>query len=95
MLSEIAIEEEQAFGLQFEEHRVDELHHVEAPESWQETEDAGIEAHASQPSRGARHIDVPWVVLPEVAIGANHHIVAQRMEAFRQRSVDIAIFAKQ
>ena len=95
MTAQIAVEEEQAFGLQLEEHGVDELHDIVAPQAWQQAVESGCEHDASQLARATAHVDIAGIVFPEVAVGDDGHLVAQLAQAFGQRGVDIAIFAYQ
>ena len=82
-----------ALGLQLQKERVYQLHHVVAPELWQQGGQMGHISHAPQASRSPRQVDIAGIVFPEVAVGEHGHVVAQHFQSLGQCGVHIAVFA--
>ena len=93
MTAQIVVEEVEALGLQLEEHRVDELYDVIASQSGQQSVEACHEPDASPLARTAGHIDIARIVLPEVTVGNDADLVAQRAQRLSEGGVDVAVFA--
>ena len=91
--AQIVVEEIEALGLQLEEHGVDELYDVVAPQSWQQTIETCHEPDAAPLARSAGDIDIARVILPEVTVGNDADLVAQRAQRLSEGGVDVAVFA--
>jgi hypothetical protein len=93
MLPKIIIEEKQALGLQFEKHWINELHHIIIAHARQE----GVEfCHEKQTAHKAwlsRYINIPFITLPEVAIGDYRDLMSQFSQAIGKGGMNITIFA--
>ena len=93
MAAQIVVEEIEALGLQLEEHGVDELYDVVALQSRQQATEAHHELEATPLARSTGHIDIARIILPEVTVGNDADLVAQRAQSLSEGGVDVAIFA--
>ena len=66
-----------AFGLELEEHRIDELHDVIASHQWEQRVEPEHEPDAPDFPRMTGDVDVAGIVLPEIAVGDHGHPVSQ------------------
>ena len=95
MAAQIVVKPEQAFGLQLEEHGIDELYHVVASHPREQTVEPD---HQEQPSNLAwttGHVDIAWVVFPEVTVGYDDHLVSQRPQSLCEGGMHVAVFTEQ
>ena len=76
VLAQIVVEKEQSLGFQLEEHRIDELYYVVASHLGKKRPQLKHQTYSSQFPRFACHIDIAWIVFPEIAIGHDTHLVA-------------------
>ena len=90
---EVAVNREQPLGLEFEEHGVDDLNHVIASQSRQQTVDLGHQLDAAPLARLPCQVDVARVVFPEVAVRCHRHLVAQLTQAFGECPMYVAVFS--
>ena len=91
--AQVVVEEVEALGLQLEKHRIDELYDIVASQTGQQTIEACHEPNASPLAWTAGHIDIARIVLPEVAVGNDADLVAQRAQRLSEGGVDVAVFA--
>ena len=94
MTAQVTIEPEQALGLEFEEHGVDELDDIVTTKAGQQAIKAEQESDAAYGAWRAGDIDIAGIVLPEVAIGYNGNLVAQCAQTLSQRGMHVTIFSK-
>ena len=93
MAPQIAIDGLDALGLELKEHGVDKLHHIIAPQPWQQGAESHKVTEASPPARTTHEGEVAGIVFPEVAVGQDGDLMAQLAQAASQGPVYIAVFA--
>ena len=93
---EVTVDGQQPFGTQFEEHGVDKLHHVVAAQPGQQQSNAQGQPHSVEGAAAvAADVDVARIVLPEVAVADDGHLVSKLAQSLGQRPVYVAVLAKQ
>ena len=93
MAAQIAIDGLDALGLELKEHGVDKLHHIIAPQSWQQGAESYKVTESSPLARTTHEGEVAGIVFPEVAVGQDGDLMAQLAQAASQGPVYIAVFA--
>ena len=88
------VERTDSLGLQFDEHRIDELHDVVIFELRQQSDEPQQQPDAADFRRFSRKVDVTRIILPKIAVGSHCHLVSERPQPFRERPMHVAVFAE-
>ena len=92
--SQIAIERSQTLSLQFEENRIDELHHIIATECRQCLHQPPQKRGIAPKPKLALQVDVAGIILPVVTITRHHTLMSQSTKTFSQGGMHIRIIAQ-
>ena len=95
LFSQLAVERLYALCLQFQEHRVYELHHIEIPHLVHLVLNLHEEPCTAHLAGCALEVDVAWIVFPEVAVARYDHLIAKRSQTFCECCMHVAVFAKE
>ena len=93
MFAQVAIQRKQPFGLHFNEHGVDKLHHIIASQLGQCPQKTKGKANFAPQPRSAFEVDVARIVFPKVAVRGHRNLMSQLSQPLGQGIVHVAVFA--
>jgi hypothetical protein len=94
--SQVVVDGKEALGLQFKKTGVDELYHIVSTQTGEGGKHFGqITQTVPLALSGAYQRNVAFIILPEVTMGDNAHMVPKGAKPLGQCPMDVAVFSKQ